>query len=523
MSQGYFYQKLLEKNPQAVEFLIGVEEAAALEAVALEKRSRVAAEIININQIISDPNKRSLLISLLPEEKKEELCERLAINTPLSAADFDQPLKKKLLEFLGVVAEERAPLIKVSSIEEVAPSYGMFDYQYDAARRVLSILDGVTPSVLLHLPTGAGKTRTAMHIVSKHISLKRPTLVLWLASSRELLEQATYEFTRAWKSIGDVPVQIVRWFGRENPDINNVSHGVVVAGLQKLHRFASNNMKDFRELAEQKISLVVFDEAHQAVASTYSDLVYVLKSHDCGLLGLSATPGRTSGYSEKDRDLALLFDEQKVMIEIEGGENPVEYLMRGGFLAKPAFRTISFDCKERYSEEDSDEYSSDLLNTVGADIERNKVVFNEIQRLAAYHRRIIIFASSIFQMRMITATLKADDFNAESISATTPKDERERIIERYSSHSSCSGSDDTMILCNYGVLTAGFDAPATSAAVIARPTKSLVLYSQMVGRAIRGPRGGGNESAEIVTVVDANLYGFGNVAEAFTNWEGIWR
>jgi superfamily II DNA or RNA helicase len=79
-----------------------------------------------------------------------------------------------------------------------------------------------------------------------------------------------------------------------------------------------------------------------------------------------------------------------------------------------------------------------------------------------------------------------------------------------------------MVICNYGVLTTGFDAPKTSAALIARPTRSLVLYSQMVGRAIRGERAGGNKSAEIVTVVDPELHGFGDVSAAFTNWEDVW-
>jgi superfamily II DNA or RNA helicase len=80
-----------------------------------------------------------------------------------------------------------------------------------------------------------------------------------------------------------------------------------------------------------------------------------------------------------------------------------------------------------------------------------------------------------------------------------------------------------MVLCNYGVLTAGFDAPQTSAAIIARPTKSLVLYSQMVGRATRGPRAGGHSDAEIVTVVDTTLPGFGEMIDAFRNWEDVWR
>ena len=78
------------------------------------------------------------------------------------------------------------------------------------------------------------------------------------------------------------------------------------------------------------------------------------------------------------------------------------------------------------------------------------------------------------------------------------------------------------MLVNFGVLTTGFDAPAASAALIARPTKSLVLYSQMVGRVIRGPLAGGTERCEIVTVVDTTLPGFGDVADAFMNWEDVW-
>lgn len=80
-----------------------------------------------------------------------------------------------------------------------------------------------------------------------------------------------------------------------------------------------------------------------------------------------------------------------------------------------------------------------------------------------------------------------------------------------------------MVLSNYGVLTTGFDAPAASAAVIARPTRSLVLYSQMVGRVIRGPKAGGTSTCDIVTVTDPKLPGFGDVAEAFTNWEDVWK
>lgn len=103
------------------------------------------------------------------------------------------------------------------------------------------------------------------------------------------------------------------------------------------------------------------------------------------------------------------------------------------------------------------------------------------------------------------------------VTAETPLGARERIIRKFKNSESTP-----KIICNFGVLTTGFDAPRTSAALIARPTHSLVLYSQMVGRAIRGTKQGGNETAEIVTVLDPELPGFGSIAEAFLNWEDVW-
>lgn len=114
--------------------------------------------------------------------------------------------------------------------------------------------------------------------------------------------------------------------------------------------------------------------------------------------------------------------------------------------------------------------------------------------------------------------LTIKNIDALFVAGETESGERERRIKRYKS----SGSSKIVML-NFGVLTTGFDAPRTSCAIIARPTKSLVLYSQMVGRATRGLRAGGNKEAEIITVTDPNLPGFGSVTEAFQNWEDVWH
>ena len=113
---------------------------------------------------------------------------------------------------------------------------------------------------------------------------------------------------------------------------------------------------------------------------------------------------------------------------------------------------------------------------------------------------------------------KAVGLKAEAVTGKTDATVRKHMIDRFKRRDAYS-----RILINFGVLTTGFDAPAASAALIARPTKSLVLYSQMVGRVIRGPLAGGTERCEVVTVVDTTLPGFGDIAEAFTNWEDVWN
>lgn len=74
------------------------------------------------------------------------------------------------------------------------------------------------------------------------------------------------------------------------------------------------------------------------------------------------------------------------------------------------------------------------------------------------------------------------------------------------------------ILINYGVLTAGFDAPCTDCVLITRPTNSLIQYLQMAGRAMRGPKSGGNEKCMIYTVND-ELEEFKNMFKAFGYWD----
>ena len=78
------------------------------------------------------------------------------------------------------------------------------------------------------------------------------------------------------------------------------------------------------------------------------------------------------------------------------------------------------------------------------------------------------------------------------------------------------------IIINYEILTTGFDSTNIKCVFIARPTKSVILYSQMIGRGLRGPRMGGNAYCKLIDLKD-NIEQFTNECESFMHFDNYWR
>jgi superfamily II DNA or RNA helicase len=375
---------------------------------------------------------------------------------------------------------------------------------------------------MLHMPTGSGKTRMAMHIVSRFLVENGPTTVIWLANSEELCDQAADEFERAWSFLGNRSVTLNRYWGRHDYPTAFTSDGLVVGGFPKLFALARRSPPAIACLGDLT-GLLVIDEAHQAIAPTYELIIQGLaaRSIDMPILGLSATPGRSWNDPDADKKLADFFSQKKVTLNIPGYENPIDFLVTQGYLAKPNFRSIQHTT-DTVDERDWGNLETELdiplaiLKMLAADEVRTIRIIREIEELCQRHSRIIVFATTVLHADLICAILTSN-ISAECITSKTVSSERSRKIAWYKAN-----HDGVRVIVNFGVLTTGFDAPLTSATLIARPTKSLVLYSQMVGRAIRGPKAGGNREAEVVTVVDTKLAGFGDLAEAFKNWEDVW-
>lgn len=479
-------------------------------------------------------DKRAILFDLLSPTQAEMLHQVLGL--PASEHPYDalktamirrgSERERALFEFFDLSVpqtEQREPELSARS----SPGqYALFAHQRAAAREVSHALAEHPRRVVLHMPTGAGKTRTAMNVIADHLRWHEPTLVIWLANSEELCEQSAAEFERAWHHLGNRDVSVFRFWGSHSVDLDEVHDGILVGGLAKMYSQTRQRLGFIMALAG-RTSLVVIDEAHSAIAETYRlilDALVVMPRPNPGLLGLTATPGRTWADIAVDEQLSQFFSRKKVSLSVEEYDNPVDYLVDHKYLARVEYQPLFYDGTISLSDADIRRVQEHLdipdkvLKLLAEDEMRNLAIVTAVEDLARRHRRILVFAATVDHSELLAAVLQMRGYDALSVTSGTPGLKRSRTIERFKQDTS-----DVRIICNYGVLTTGFDAPLTSAALIARPTKSLVLYSQMVGRAIRGELAGGNESAEIMTVVDHDLPGFGGVAEAFNNWEDIWE
>lgn len=496
----------------------------------LSKLQSVLLNIYSPYELLLNDKIRKLFFTILKPNEAYELALVYKISNNNNPYEFLEHLKFRSeddLNKLYVFFELPIPTYDIENqaakVNEITPTYALFDHQRKAVLSLNRYLYSENKRVLLHMPTGSGKTRTAMNIICNHLRLNEPTIVIWFANTEELCEQAASEFEKAWSLLGNRDLTTVRYWGDTQLEITSVRDGFIVAGLKKIYNLLERSLSSIGKLATQT-SLIVMDEAHMAVAPTYKLILETLTSFKAPLLGLSATPGRTWNNPTADEELASLFNKRKVTLQISGYDNPVNYLVDRGYLAKVKNTSLLYENGLKITSKDIEylhnylQLPEKILKSFSEDKQRNILIVKKVEQLISQHRRIILFALNVEHSNLIATILQSRGINAFSITSKTEVSQRRRLIELYK-----SDNEESIVLCNYGILTTGFDAPKTSCAVITRPTDSLVLYSQMVGRAIRGINAGGNAEAEIVTVIDTCLPGFDEAATAFFNWEDVWE
>lgn len=368
---------------------------------------------------------------------------------------------------------------------------------------------------ILVLPTGAGKTFTATHFLCRH-PISDGRKVLWLAHTHHLLEQGFLAFHHALPLIAEphrnLRVRVVSGTTGHFP-VHSIkaSDDVLVCSVQTASRALANNhpaFKAFLDAAKGNL-FVVFDEAHHSPAPSYRRFVEGLReqSKKLSLLGLTATPTYTD--KKKKGWLGKLFPEG-----IVHQEEPSK-LMAAGVLAKPVLEQASTNYEPTFDDREYDiwintyrDLPEEIIQHLATNRDRNERIANHYVAHRERYGKTIIFADRWLQCDQLRETLikrgiKADviyshvDANLGSSEARQRRtaDENSKVLRRFK-------DNELDVLINVRMLTEGTDVPDVQTVFLTRQTTSQILLTQMVGRALRGPKFGGTKEAYIVSFID---------------------
>ena len=492
------------------------------QALSLDK---IISDTIGFGDLISDPEYRGILFSSLDERNAQRLVTYLGLSGRNPWSTLAESVKgrkpkqlRSICEFFDVETPVQRHEVRSFEIAKIDPEYCLFPHQREVANQMLNVMHA-HGRTMVHMPTGSGKTRTAVTAICEFLNRpdKQGKSVIWLADRQELCVQAYDEFHKAWRKLGNRPVNLQAHWGSNIADFQADGTNICVMTLQSLGTITSGrHLTDFSKF-RRNVELVIFDEAHKAMAETYSDSVNYVSVGNVAVIGLSATPGRSTLNRDEDRQLVEFFNKQKIDLHVEGYSNPIEYLKDQGYLAAPQFERLTF---EGWNEEinqtlDGGKPTQETARQMALNWERNKLIVERLFEAAKVGHSIIFFGCNLEHCNLISTTLVALGVRSCVVDHRLDPGSRQSAINSFV-------NEEVQIICNYDLLTAGFDAPKTDMVFISRPTSSAINFSQMVGRGLRGPKAKGTETCRIVTLVDAAYAFRQEVEEQFLHWEDVW-
>jgi superfamily II DNA or RNA helicase len=320
-------------------------------------------------------------------------------------------------------------------------------YQTDGLAAIEAAWAAGKARVLFVLPTGGGKTIIFAEAIRREVDAGRRVLVL--AHRREIIAQTVAKVQAAGVTPG------VLMAGEPHRPLFDVQ----VASVATLHRRAVRSTT----IPPPPADLVIIDEAHHAPANTYRTLLELYP--DARVLGLTATPCRGDG-----RGLGGLFD---VMVQ---GPQVRELVAQGWLVASRVYAPATPVNLKGVRTSGGDYAPADLERRM----DRPKLVGDIVDQWLrhAEQRRTIVFASGVGHSVHIRDRFRAAGVLCEHVDGSTPKDERDGALAQLA-------AGTISVITNCMVLCEGWDCPPAACGVLARPTKQLGLYRQMLGRVLR--------------------------------------
>lgn len=367
-------------------------------------------------------------------------------------------------------------------------SYNLRQYQSEAIEKGIEFFnssDRTRP--MLILPTGSGKSIIIACIVKE---LKGKVLIL--QPSIELLSQNYQKYQNVIK---------------EHPELEQASIYSAGVGVKEVGRITFATIGSIFKKPEMFMDVdhVLIDECHFVPPEKSSMYMKFLSVINVKVVGLTATPFRLKTYTDpftgkKFSKINLLNRERPSFFNKFIHITQIKQLYDEGYLCPVNYIEMQFDGSYLQVNSTGAEYTENSLKEA---IERNEII-KKIpgildQAFKKGRRACIVFVRSVEEARELAEITPYSNY----VHANTDKKERAEMLKSFK-----SGSIKTIF--NVGILTTGFDYPELDTVIIARPTMSLALYIQMIGRGIRIAPG-----KEKLSMLDmcGNLKKFGKIEE----------
>ena len=331
--------------------------------------------------------------------------------------------------------------------------FSLRDYQQNLVSKTFAAWSGGMRKVLLQLSTGGGKTIIFSTMASEFTC--RGEGVLVVAHREELILQAADKLAITTR----------------------VQPGIIKAGYKPTDSLLQ--IGSIQTLTRRKIypkaELVIVDEAHHCSAASYRKLLDAY--NNALILGVTATPRREDGYGLRD-----VFEHLVCSIT-------TKELIALGYLTD--YKLIAGFKYSQHRVPQKRDFTKKELEQVASDYKPEEIL-KQWQNFCA-GKKTILFAVNVMHSKAIATKFRANGIAAEHLDGDTPPDKRKAILDRFK-------SGITKIISNCAILTEGFDCPDAEAVVIARPTSSVTLWLQMIGRVLRPSPG--KDYATILDMTD---------------------
>jgi len=341
-------------------------------------------------------------------------------------------------------------------------SFTLRPYQQEAVDATLSYFRRSQQPAVIVLPTGAGKSL----VIAELARLARGR-VLVLAHVKELVAQNHSKYQAYGLEADIFAAGLQRKESRSK---------VVFGSVQSVAR----NLPLF----DSAFSLLIVDECHRISDnedSQYQQILQHLRQHNpqLRLLGLTATPYRLSkGWIYQFHYHGMVRGDEKALFRDCIYELPLRYMIKHGFLVPPErldMPVVQYDFSRLSAQANGLFSEADLNRELKQQQRVTPLIIQQIVEFAADRKGVMIFASTVEHAKEILGLLPE---GKALISADTPGPERDATINAFK-------DQQLRYLVNVSVLTTGFDAPHVDLIAILRPTESVSLYQQIVGRGLR--------------------------------------